>query len=80
MPTLAEVLELLKQASEMLINIEIKVPFETPAIYDLYDYRKACQVIKEHIDKYQVGDRTIISSFSSAVTRQMRAIAPVRSF
>ena len=29
MPRLAEVLELLKEAPEMLINIEIKVPFET---------------------------------------------------
>jgi len=79
-PTLAEVLQLLKQAPEMLINIEIKAPFETPAVFDLYNYKRACQIIKEHIDRYQVGEQTIISSFCSSVTRQMRIIAPIRSF
>ena len=80
MPTLAEVLELLKTAPNMLINIEIKAPSETPAILARYNYKKACQIVKQHIDWFQVAERTIISSFCTLVTRQMKAIAPVRNF
>ena len=80
MPTLAEVLELMQQAPGMLINVEIKAPSETPAILAQYDYKTACAIVKEHIDHYQVQERTIISSFCPLVTRQMKEIAPVRNF
>ena len=80
MPTLAEVLKLLKEAPNMLINIEIKAPSETPAVLARYNYKLACQIVKEHIDWFQVEERTIISSFVSLVTKQMKAIAPVRNF
>ena len=54
MPTLDEVLTLLKQAPKMLINIEVKAPAETPAIFEKYDYKEACEIVNEHIIRHGI--------------------------
>ena len=70
MPTLAEVLQLLKQAPKMVINIELKAPW-VPATLARYDYKRACQIVKEHIERFQVAERTMISAFQEFLTKQM---------
>ena len=54
MPTLDQVLTLLKEAPYMLINIEIKAPSVTPELLAKYDYKQACSIVKEHIDRYKI--------------------------
>ena len=47
-PTLYEVLELAKEAPEMLLNIEMKGPYN-PEIEAMYDIGTACSVVKSAI-------------------------------
>ena len=80
MPTLDELLNLLKEAPDMLINIELKCP-HSPEIRALYDYENACAVIKTYIDQYQIDEeRTIVSSYEPLMTTKMVEMAPKRQF
>ena len=61
-PTLYQVLELAKEAPEMLFNIEMKGP-NSEEILAQYDVDKACSIVKYAISKFELGSRTIVSSF-----------------
>ena len=79
MPTLDDLLSLAKEAPDMIFNIELKCP-NSPEIRTRYDYEKACAVTKEYIEKYQIEERTIVSSFVPEVTTKLAQIAPKRQF
>ena len=50
MPTLDEVLNLAEEAPEMLLNIELKSP-RNLEVLSLYDYEKACDIVKTIIER-----------------------------
>lgn len=48
---------------QMLLNIELKGPMD-PACFEYYDFGLTARKVVELIDKYEIGYRTMISSFN----------------
>ena len=63
MPTLEQVLDLCKTSPSLLLNIEIKAPENAV----MYNHDLAAKKTVEMINKYDIGARTIVSSFSPRI-------------
>ena len=63
----------------MLINIEMKGP-KNALIRKKYDISKACSLVRGLIDKFQIADRTILSSFGKQILDEMVEQTPKRQF
>ena len=70
MPNFEDLLDLLHEAPQMLINVEMKCP-EHDEIKMRYDYEAASQIVAEAIRRHTVGQRTIISSFDRKMATLM---------
>ena len=57
-------------APKMLINIELKGPADS-RIESRYDYLQTCKEVRDLVDKYQIQDRIMVSSFSPLITNGM---------
>ena len=62
-PTLESVIEICKNSPDMLINIELKGPQATSSWSANYNYDLAAQKIIELIDKHEIANKTMVSSF-----------------
>jgi glycerophosphoryl diester phosphodiesterase len=62
MPTLVELLDLTAD-SDIFLNIELKGPLDEE-FKSKYDFVKASQLIIDLVQKYQIGNRCMVSSFS----------------
>ena len=72
-------MELTQKAPKMLVNIEMKGP-KTAEIRRKYDITKACSLVRNLIDKFQIADRTILSSFGKQILDEMVEQTPERQF
>ena len=59
----------------MLINIELKGPFDE-VWYDSYDFNRAAQLVIALVDKYDVAERVMISSFVPRILESIIAESP----
>ena len=62
MPTLEQLIQLCQDSPEMLLNIELKGPISEEWITK-YNYDLAALKVVELIEKYEISDKTMISSF-----------------
>ena len=62
MPTLEALLKLCDKAPDMLLNIELKGPLDE-AWVSQYDYNLAARKVIDLIEEYEIGSKTMISSF-----------------
>lgn len=62
MPKLEDVIVLCQSRPNMLLNIELKGPLSEDWVSQ-YDYDLAASKVIELIDKYDIGRKTMISSF-----------------
>ena len=81
MPTLEELLQLCQSSPSMILNIELKGPLNEPWISQ-YDYVLAAKKVVDLIAKYQIGCKTMISSFVPRIIDAVVAASsdPPRSF
>lgn len=63
----------------MLINIEMKGP-NNQEILPMYDITSACSIVKSAIENYNIGPRTIVSSFVPQIFNKMVEMTPERQF
>ena len=70
-PTFEELLNLIHNAPDMLINIEMKCPISED-IKQLYNHGLACEIVSECINRHGIEARTIISSFEPLITNKMK--------
>ena len=63
----------------MLINIEMKGP-DNLKIRAMYDITNACTIVKSAIEKFEIGHRTIVSSFVPQIFNKMVEMSPQRQF
>ncbi len=75
MPLLSELIELCQARPNMLLNIELKGP-EDVEIAKSYDFDLAALKVVEMIDQYEIGYKTMISSFSARMLQSVIASAP----
>ena len=59
----------------MLLNIEIKAPHSRDVL-QRYDYDGMCAIVVEYIKKYEIQNRTIVSSFEPLVTKRINEMEP----
>ena len=78
MPTLAQLLKLVQQSPNMLLNIELKGP-RSEEFKPRYDFDLACKIVAEHIDRFGVSNRTMVSSFEPLITNKIK-LTPNRQF
>ena len=64
-------IKLLLSASNIQLHIELKGPAIADEAIARYDYYKACQLACDLIDKYNIGERSIVTSFDPQIVNNM---------
>ena len=77
-PKFEELLNLIHEAPQMLINVEMKAPL-SEEMQKHYNYEAASQIVNEAITRHGIEDRTIISTFDKKMANLMET-APNRKF
>ena len=63
MPTLRELLELMKDQKSIMLNFDLKAPYRfSPGNWFSYDFDKFATEFVSLIDEYDVGNRVVIES------------------
>ena len=64
-------------APKMIINIELKGPCDS-AVHAAYPFEAVSRQTRDLIDKYQIWERTMVSSFDPQITACMQRLAKQR--
>ena len=79
-PTLEALIILCQNRPNMLMNIELKGPFDEEWVSQ-YDYNLAAQKVIDLIDKYNIAPKVMVSSFVPRIIDSVIAVStPERKF